>query len=40
MISEISPGELRLLVILMLWQLWVIPIAFLILVRLFGGRKK
>lgn len=40
MISEISPGELRVLVILMLWPLWVIPIAFLILVRLFGGRKK
>jgi hypothetical protein len=38
--SEISPGELRLLVALMLWPLWVVPIAFLILVRLLGGRRK
>ena len=38
--TEISPNELWLLVALMLWPLWVIPIAFLVLVRLFGGRRK
>ena len=38
--TEISPGELWVLVALMLWPLWVVPIAVWILFRLFGGRKK
>jgi len=40
MSSEISPNELWVLIALMLWPLWVVPIAFLVLVRLFGGRRK
>ena len=38
--TEIPPGQLWFLIALMLWPLWVVPIAFLVLVRLFGGRRK
>ena len=38
--AEISPGELWVLVALMLWPLWVVPIAVWILFRLLSGDKE
>jgi hypothetical protein len=40
MSSEISPGELRLLVVLMLWPLWVLALAVPVVARVSSWLRK